>query len=1026
MTAPVIESPPESLDKLNQVLDNAMRQIMRPKPKITGSEWANKYRVLSAETATSPGPYNWKRAPYQKEWLDTMCDDHTQKVVLMTAARVGKALDTTTPIRTTSGWSTMADLHVGDVIFDMDGKPTTVTFKSDVMHDRPCYRVQFSNNTSLVADADHQWVVGCIGSQDLHTMTTQDILDYGLFDNRGRRHFYIPVSGALSIDTDVDLLIDPYVMGAWLGDGHSNSNRISSSKRDVYHIAAKIEVAGYRVAVSSVNSAASPNGMSIQIDTSREGLCQRGHPRERNGGSCLQCAHDRYHIPDMRERQTFGRQISVLGVRRNKHIPAIYQNASTSQRLALLQGLMDTDGYVAKNGRCQWYSTSQRLTDDVYALMRGLGIKVSITRKQNVNCNILTFTAPQLPVVTLPFKVERLSKSSTRLNQCHMVRIVDIVPTPSVPVQCIQVDSLTSTYLAGRDLIPTHNTTVMENATGFFMHQNPAAIMWLLPTLGIAEQFSATSLDPMIRDCRELRALVKDKRRRDSGNLKFQKRYKGGQLALVGAESPAQLHGKTIRVLFADEVDRFPFSSGGDGDPLTLASVRTATFGSRRKIVISSTPSYKDLSHIEREFLASDQRYYHVPCPDCGHYQKLIWKNLNYSDDMEHPHYVCVSCGVLIPESQKFNMLLKGKWIAENPESNVAGFHISALYSVYVSWTEMVHEWKQCKTNRFKFQVFINSMLGETYDEAGDRVTAHQLERRMEKYNAQCPTKEEGVCNGVGLITAGVDVQGNRLELAVYGYGANDEIYLIDTEIVDGDTATDAPWNKLTQILFTKRYKTLSGATVGIRSVAIDSGYQTERVYRYVAHLRNTDMAGRTFIATKGNENFPRLIADRPSQSTTANALFYVIGTNLAKEHLSKLMANATPGPSYLHIPIALPTNDAQPRWTDREILAQLTSEKPTTKYKAGRPKRVWVKSRERNEQWDMMILAYAALIHLGSNVLKDLEGLAQKVADLQPTDALANPTTSVKPTGKPQSGLERTGLRINQPLGNNRNFWGR
>lgn len=566
-------------------------------------------------------------------------------------------------------------------------------------------------------------------------------------------------------------------------------------------------------------------------------------------------------------------------------------------------------------------------------------------------------------------------------------------------------------------------TTVMENVMGFYMHQNPSAIMWMLPTLGEADKFSVNNLDPMIRDCRVLRDIVKDKRKRDSGNLKLQKRYKGGHLTLVGAESATQLHGKTIRVLLADEVDRFPFSAGTDGDPLTLATVRTTTFGHRRKVVISSTPTYKDLSHIEREFLLSDQRYYHVPCPDCGTFQKLKWANLNFTDDEQNPVYVCESCGVCIPESQKFNMLVKGKWIADNPTSLVVGYHINALYSVYMTWASLVEEWRLSKNNRFKLQVFVNSRLAETWSEDGDRVTSHQLERRMEVYNAPCPTKDED-CTGVGIITAGVDVQGNRLEVAMWGHGTGDELWLIDTEIVDGDTGTDAPWNQLTQILLSKRYTTKHGGSIGIRSVAIDSGFNTERVYRYVAHLRSIDHAGRTFIATKGVDNYPRLLADRPSQSKTTNALFYPIGTNIAKEHLMKLMINAEPGPNYVHLPISLPSPDDQKRWLDREVLGQLTSEKPTIVYKGGRPVRVWRKTRERNEQWDMMILAYAALVHLGSKVLQDLTGLAQKVADLTGTV-----TTTTDDTQKPVKvdPIQRAGIRVHNPSqGFNKDFWGR
>lgn len=570
-------------------------------------------------------------------------------------------------------------------------------------------------------------------------------------------------------------------------------------------------------------------------------------------------------------------------------------------------------------------------------------------------------------------------------------------------------------------------TTVLENVTGFYMHQNPSAIMWMLPTLGEAEKFSLSNIDPMIRDCRVLREVVKDKRQRDSGNLKLRKAYKGGALSLVGGESATQLHGKTIKVLLADECDRLPFSAGKDGDPLTLAMVRTTTFGSRRKIILSSTPTYKDLSHIEREFLLSDQRYYHVPCPHCGHYQKLVWKNLNYSENPEKPEYVCEECAACITESHKFNMLLKGKWVAENPTSTTAGFHINTLYSVHMSWKELVEEWLLAKGNRYKLQVFINSRLAETWDESGDRVTSHQLEKRLEQYNAQVPTKDD-TCRGVGILSAGVDVQGNRVEAAVYGHGANDELYLIDTEIFDGDTGLDSVWNKLADFLLNKRYKTKHGGLMGIRAIAVDSGFNTERVYRFVQQLNRIDTAGRTIIATKGVDRYNRFVADRPSQSKAHNALYYQIGTNIAKEHLQKLMANSEAGPQFLHLPVSLPTDGDQKRWLDREVLAQLTAEKQVLSYKNGKVKREWRKTRDRNEQWDMLILAYAVFLHLGPNVLSDVGKLAEKVAELKSDAVPTTPAPSTVPVTSVPNRLQQSGLKLHQSgrSGFNQQLWRR
>lgn len=567
-------------------------------------------------------------------------------------------------------------------------------------------------------------------------------------------------------------------------------------------------------------------------------------------------------------------------------------------------------------------------------------------------------------------------------------------------------------------------TTILENVTGYYMALDPAPIMWLLPDLGEAEKFSTTNIDPMIRDTKVLRELVKDKRVRDSGNLKLTKRYRGGHISFVGAQSANALHGKTIRVLIADEVDRFPFSAGKDGDPLQLAMVRTTTFQNRRKIILSSTPVYKDLSHIEAEFLKSDQRYMYLPCPHCNHHQHLKWANLNYADDPENPTYVCENCSAAIEEKYKFSMMLKGHWVPHNPSSTTAGFHLNTLYSVHMSWKELAQEWQEAKGNRFKLQVFINSRLGETWDESGDRVTHHQLANRLEVYNAEVPTKDDH-CNGVGILSAGVDIQKNRIEVGIWGYGANDETWLIDTVIFEGDTGTNEVWDACGKFLLTKTYKNKYNHPIGIRVIVVDSGYNTERAYRFVESLRKADSARRHIIATKGNDSFPRIISDRPNQSKQYGSSFYTIGTNLTKDHVSNMLNNSPDSQSYVHLPLSLPHDGVGERFLDKEILQQLTAEKVILTYKAGKPRREWRKIRDRNEQWDMFIMSYAGLLSLGRKVLDDLGGLAEQVSQLkggEDTDSLAPTINTNVPTAQP--------FKVHNPKkpmnGLNRNIWGR
>jgi phage terminase large subunit GpA-like protein len=187
-------------------------------------------------------------------------------------------------------------------------------------------------------------------------------------------------------------------------------------------------------------------------------------------------------------------------------------------------------------------------------------------------------------------------------------------------------------------------TVTMMATNGYFMHQSPSPILWLLPTETIAKQFSNNDIDPMLRDVPALRELVKEKFTREGGNTTLSKRYVGGTMTFVGGQNSSGLHGKTIRVLFADEIDRYPESAGKDGDVIDLASIRTTTFQHKAKRIYASTPTVTDFSAIEKKFKESDQRHYYVPCPSCGHKQTLQWEQLSYKENPTNPKYICRSC----------------------------------------------------------------------------------------------------------------------------------------------------------------------------------------------------------------------------------------------------------------------------------------------------------------------------------------------------------------------------------------------
>lgn len=528
-------------------------------------------------------------------------------------------------------------------------------------------------------------------------------------------------------------------------------------------------------------------------------------------------------------------------------------------------------------------------------------------------------------------------------------------------------------------------TVSLSIATAYYMHQAPSPILWLLPTETIAKQFSTNDIEPMLRDVPVVRQLVNEKFTRDGGNNLLSKRYVGGTLTMVGGQNSTGLHGKTVRVLIADEIDRYPESAGKDGDVIDLATIRTTTFQHKAKRLYASTPSITDFSAIEKKYKESDQRNFYIPCPQCSYKQVLEWENLAYKETPTDPKYICKSCQYAIPESEKYQMLFQGEWIRHNPDSRVAGFFLNALYSVNISWAELVTEWKAINKNRHKLQVFMNSRLAKTFQLIDEYIGANKLGERLEIYNAEMPTKSEH-CNGAAVLTCGVDIQANRIEAYVYGFGKSDEIYLIDFRLFEGDTNKNLVFSNLSNFLLNEKYTTVNGAQIGIRSIAIDSGYNANRVARYVRDLKDVDHANRTIMAIKGDANYTAGILEKQARIYKGSGqLYFRVGVNPAKDHIALLLQNPDPGENYLHIPISLPVRPALgERFVEKETLYQLTGEKKVYEFKGTRRIGTWKAMRDRVEALDCFVYAYAALMALGPNTFHKLGDLADKVALLE------------------------------------------
>ena len=222
-------------------------------------------------------------------------------------------------------------------------------------------------------------------------------------------------------------------------------------------------------------------------------------------------------------------------------------------------------------------------------------------------------------------------------------------------------------------------TEIINNICGFFIHQDPAPILLIQPTLELAETWSKDRLTPMLRDTEVLSDLVRDPRSRDSGNTLLYKRFPGGHLTMAGANSPASLASRPVRIVLLDEEDRYPNSAGAEGDPGSLAEKRSTTFWNRL-LLTASTPTVAGSSKIAARYERSDQRKYFVPCPHCGEKQILLWGNIRFENkDPATAHYICEHCGAILTDKDKPRMLAEGEWIATKPYDGIIGCHLSAL-----------------------------------------------------------------------------------------------------------------------------------------------------------------------------------------------------------------------------------------------------------------------------------------------------------------------------------------------------------
>jgi phage terminase large subunit GpA-like protein len=936
---------------------HAAKEFLRPPPDMTPSEWAEANIKIPLGNAI-PGFIRFDNAPYQREPLDIFSDPTVERITLMWGAQLGKALDVDTPIPTETGFKPMGEVAVGDVVFDELGEPCNVTFVTGHQLGRKCYEVEFSDGSCIVADAEHLWTVddmgykvrGVLKPKRGITLTTEELIDGTLRANKqGRTRYAIPCAWPLRYQ-DSPLPIHPYVVGYWLGDGCKGSSYIISGKEDVDDLTRLFQFAGYSVDTRYRDS------------------------RNLNVATMSLYGPEHSLMLELREAQVT-----------KEGIPDSYRTGSIGQRRLLLSGLLDSDGTTSTNGAAEFVNKRRWISELVYELVCSLGVKAvlkSVVKCCGESCGeywqvtFKSYAADEL--FQLPRKRIKTDVQVARRWDSRVRRIKRITPVESRPVKCIQVDSPNRLYLAGKAHIPTHNTQLINCAAGYFIAHEPSSQMMMQPSQSDLNTWLETKFNPMVEANEVLNERIAKPRSREGVNNQKMKSYAGGFLMFSWSGSPNTMRGRSAPKIYCDEVDGYQYTA--EGHPVNLLWQRAATFGDQRKLFLTSTPTIKGSSFIEKSHISGDMRKFWLPCPHCGEHVVLEWKAIVWQQDDEGEHlpdtalYYCQECGAGIDDAQKRTMLRKGEWRAERPFTGHASFHLSELYSPFRRWRDIVTSFLE-KKHSGDVQSFVNVSLAETYEEEGESIDEYALSSRREPFDGKIPEE-------VVVLTAGVDVQDDRLEVTVIGWGKDDESYVIQHEELYGDPSTPSTWTSLDSILFAA-YETHSGRQLAIRSSCVDSGgHNTKAVYDYAK--KN---AARRVFAIKGMGGEGKPVSGRPSKNNIGRCPLFPIGVDTIKTLLFQRMRIVDEGAGYIHFSDVL--ND--------EYFLQLTAEQIVVKFHKGYQKREFKKMRPRNEALDCFVYAVAALTILNVNV----NTLAQRLDSRQNSldeDKNANAKTSKKP----------------------------
>lgn len=502
------------------------------------------------------------------------------------------------------------------------------------------------------------------------------------------------------------------------------------------------------------------------------------------------------------------------------------------------------------------------------------------------------------------------------------------------------------------------------NWVGHTIDEDPGPMGVLFPGEALGRRWMRKRCEPMFELSPTLREKIPPGRRSDVGNTLTEKDFPDGNLTVLTANVAVSMASDAYSKLLLDEVDRFPKEIGEEGDPIETVLRRTATYVGRRKVFMNSTPTIESLSHISPWWELSSQGRYFVPCPHCGTFQVLQWANVTYTPTkpVRDARYRCSDCAALIDEHHKTDMLAGGEWRHEHPErcDDIIGFHVNCLYTpigLGDTWNDNATAWERAKRDPAKTKAFVNTRLGETHKDPTDRLDWEVLYQRREPFALRV------IPRGVLLLTAGVDVQKDRIEVLIMGWRRPGRATTIDYRIIEGDPTRAEVWDELDAHL-ARQYVSAGGVKLRLSVTLVDSGYLQEYVLTFTRARQS-----RNVFASKGSTQYGHVAIGQPSfvdvkksrskarpRSDRFGAKQYHIGVATLKEVLYKRLQEDSGTPDK---PIGF--DERHYRFSDQlpeEWFRQLCAEVFDPH------KMKWVKIYERNEVLDTMILNMAAALH--------------------------------------------------------------